>query len=89
MSIAEIYVGAQSEGHRGRIETLTRALMVLPVDGEVAKRGGFLRRRYRDSHGLDLIDALIAATAEVNRLRLVTRNVRHFPMLDDVLVPYA
>jgi predicted nucleic acid-binding protein len=35
-----------------------------------------------------LLDALIAATAKLHGVRLVTRNVRHFPMLDDVLVPY-
>jgi predicted nucleic acid-binding protein len=27
-------------------------------------------------------------TAWVHGARLVTRNVRHFPMLDDLLVPY-
>jgi predicted nucleic acid-binding protein len=33
-------------------------------------------------------DALIAATARIHRARLVTRNTWHFPMLDDLLVPY-
>jgi predicted nucleic acid-binding protein len=33
-------------------------------------------------------DALIAATARIHGARLVTRNTRHFPMLDDLLVPY-
>ncbi len=32
------------------------------------------------SHGLDDIDALIAATAEHHGLRLATLNVKHFPM---------
>jgi len=33
-------------------------------------------------------DALIAATAELHGARVVTRNARHFPMLDDLVVPY-
>jgi predicted nucleic acid-binding protein len=33
-------------------------------------------------------DALIAATARIHGVRLVTRNVRRFPMLDDLVVPY-
>ncbi|MGH6898345.1 MAG: hypothetical protein ACREJ5_17635 [Geminicoccaceae bacterium] len=35
-----------------------------------------------------MIDALIAATAQVHGVRLITRNARHFPMLADLLVPY-
>jgi predicted nucleic acid-binding protein len=37
---------------------------------------------------VQIADALIAATARMHDARLVTRNVRHFPMLDDVVVPY-
>jgi predicted nucleic acid-binding protein len=33
-------------------------------------------------------DALIAATAQLHDARLVARNARYFPMLDDLLVPY-
>lgn len=36
----------------------------------------------------ELADALIAATAEFHGAWLVTLNVKHFPMLDDVMVPY-
>lgn len=34
-------------------------------------------------------DVLIAASAELSGARLVTLNRKHFPMLPDVLVPYA
>ena len=63
----------------------------LPAPGQyelVARLGGLYWRDYRGSHGTGLIDALIAATAAVHRARLVTRNARHFPMLEDLLVPY-
>jgi predicted nucleic acid-binding protein len=40
------------------------------------------------SHGVLIPDVLIAATAQVHGARLVTRNARHFPMLDTLLVPY-
>ena len=32
------------------------------------------------SHGIDIPDAIIAATAEHHGLRLATLNVKHFPM---------
>jgi predicted nucleic acid-binding protein len=44
--------------------------------------------QYRGRHGVGIPDALIAATARAHGARLVTRNLRHFPMLDDLLVPY-
>ena len=45
-------------------------------------------RRYRGCHGLDLADALIAATALLHGLQLVTLNREHFPMLADLMMPY-
>jgi predicted nucleic acid-binding protein len=35
-----------------------------------------------------LADALIAATATQRQVPLVTLNRKHFPMLQDVIVPY-
>jgi predicted nucleic acid-binding protein len=58
------------------------------VDLDIARLGGAYRRRFGASHGVLIPDALIAATAQAHGARLVTRNARHFPMLDDVLVPY-
>jgi predicted nucleic acid-binding protein len=37
-------------------------------------------RVFAPSHGLDDVDAIIAATAEHHGLRLATLNVKHFPM---------
>ena len=37
-------------------------------------------RHFHKSHGIDIPDALIAATAEHHELRLATLNVKHFPM---------
>jgi predicted nucleic acid-binding protein len=39
-------------------------------------------------HSIDSADLAIAATAIQNRLRLLTLNVRHFPMFTDLASPY-
>ena len=48
---------------------------ILYVDGDVAEEWGRLRAASR----LPVVDALLAATARVHELTLVTRNVRDFP----------
>jgi predicted nucleic acid-binding protein len=88
MTVAELYVGVRHRREQARVESLMARLRVVATSADVARQGGTFRRDYRQSHGLDLIDALIAATARVQGARLVTRNARHFPMLDDLLVPY-
>lgn len=89
VTLAEIYVGVRDGAEARHVAMLVDLFVVLPVDGGIARRGGELRRQFGRSHGTGLLDALIAATAEAHGARLVTRNVRHFPMLDDLVVPYG
>src|SRR2546430_26214 len=59
-----------------------------PLDHRLAVQGGLYRSDYSKSHNVGLSDALIAATATQWQVPLVTLNRRHFPMLQDVIVPY-
>jgi predicted nucleic acid-binding protein len=88
VSIAEIYVGVRNQAEARSVDVLIDPFIVLAVDAEIARRGGSFRRQFARSHGTGLLDALIAATAQVHGARLVTRNARHFPMLADLVVPY-
>lgn len=88
MTVAELLVGTRNDEEEEATVTFLTAFELIPVDAEIAVAGGRLRARYGPSHGTGLADALIAASAEVRGARLVTRSRRHFPMLDDVLVPY-
>lgn len=84
---AELRAGSQ--GRSSETEELIEALVWEPVTEDVADRAGELVRTYRPSHpGIGLIDFLVAATADVLGLELVTRNVRHFPMFPDLEPPY-
>jgi predicted nucleic acid-binding protein len=88
VTLAELYAGLRSQGEHQRIEGLPAVLDVRDVDFDIARLAGGYCLQYRRSHGVGIPDALIAATARFQGARLVTRNLRHFPMLDDVLVPY-
>ncbi len=85
---AEIFSNVRPGEEEG-IESLFGSMIRLPVDMHVARQGGRYRQQFRASHGLQLPDALIAATARVYDATLVTRNVRHYPMEEiTVLEPY-
>lgn len=58
----------------------------LGIDTKIAKIGGLYWQQYaKQLKNLSLTDCLIAGTANVNTLTLVTLNTKHFPM-DDIKV---
>jgi predicted nucleic acid-binding protein len=76
----EIEGGMRSD-ERTSVAGLFDAMRLLPVTDPIARRAGEHLRRYRRSHGgIDLVDYLVAATAETYNVPLLTLNVRHFPM---------
>jgi hypothetical protein len=80
-------------GMRPAEEDATRALLSTlvwhPVDAEIAEEAGALGRQWLPSHHtIDSADLAIAATAVRTDARLLTRNVRHFPMFTDLQAAY-
>jgi predicted nucleic acid-binding protein len=88
VTVAELHAGARNQSEERGIEIFLVPMLVRAIDLATARLAGRFCREYRRSHGVAMPDALIAATAEVHGARLVTRNARHFPMLDDLVLPY-
>jgi len=89
VTVAELFAGVREGRERTALNTFLTAFEVVEVSAEIAQRGGLLRRDFGKSHSTGLADALIAATAQETSARLVTLNIKHFPMLSDHLVPYT
>lgn len=89
ITVAELYAGVRSDEEAERMDTFLRGFEAIPVSRSVAREGGRLREKYASSHGLELADAVIAVTARMEEARLVTRNEKHYPMMEDLLVPYT
>lgn len=85
---AEILIGMrpiEEERTRGLLDQL----VWYPVDEAVAEEAGHLGRRWIRSHGgIDTVDFLVAATANLLALPVLTRNLKHFPMFPDLEAPY-
>ncbi len=79
VSVAELWAGALAHEHTA-LTSLFLALTCVPIDQEIGRRAGDYLRRYEKSHGVDLGDALIAATAVMSNASLWTRNRKHYPM---------
>ncbi len=63
-------------------DTITRLLastVIVPVDSQLARFAGFLRRQ---TPRLKAADSAIAATALLTHTTLITRNIRDFQQID-------
>jgi predicted nucleic acid-binding protein len=88
ISLLELHAGIRSQREERDIEAICAPLRSLPVTEVIARQAGNYLRNFALSHGIDIPDALIAATAEHHGLRLATLNVRHFPMFPRLKRPY-
>jgi predicted nucleic acid-binding protein len=79
VTVAELWHGAWPGEHK-LLNDLFEVLFCVPIDREIGRIAGDFLRRYRNSHHLELGDAIIAATASVHGTPLWTRNRKHYPM---------
>ena len=84
----ELFAGVRGDELEA-LEAFCSALVWVPVGERVARTAGSLAREFREAHGgIDDVDYLIAATALLLGIELVTTNVRHFPMLAGLRAAY-
>lgn len=82
ISIAEIYKNIFPSELPATEDYLDQHI-IFDVDQKTAKIAGLYWQQYaKQLKNLSLTDCLIAATANVNNLTLVSLNTKHFPMKD-------
>ena len=88
LSRTEIEGGMRSP-ERADVARLFAVLQLAPVSDAIAARAGEHLRKHRRSHqGIDLVDYVIAATAEAHQAQLLTLDVKHFPMFKGLKPPW-
>jgi hypothetical protein len=88
ITATELIAGIRNTQERRHIARLLEVYVIHEIGLETACLAGDYVREYGPSHGVDPIDALIAATAKSRNLELATLNLKHFPMFKGMKRPY-
>ncbi len=82
ISALELIVGARNSRDLAELDAFLSAYVIVPLHASAGSRAYELLKRYAKSHGLHVFDSLVAAIAIEEGLTLVTKNRRHFEMID-------
>lgn len=84
VTAAELWAGIRPSEQKA-LTTLFDKLTCVPTDSQIGRRAGEYLQKYRRSYGIELADAVIAASAATLGVELWTRNRKHFPMSELML----
>jgi predicted nucleic acid-binding protein len=80
----ELLAGARTQRETAGLDLVLSGYQTIPPDAEVARWAYALMVAFARSHGLQALDALIAATAIENSFTLVSKNRKHFQMIGEL-----
>jgi len=79
----ELLKGAYTKKQQKAVEDFVNGFEILNIDREISKIGAKFYRNYRKKGiTLSTVDTLIMATAKKYGLKIITRNVKHYPEED-------
>lgn len=82
ISVIELYAGIEEDNNQQEVslKQLLSLLEILPIDFNLSRRAGSLRRKYRRS----IADSVIAAVSSYYKIKLFTFNLKHFQNIPEV-----
>ena len=89
VTLTEVLRGVRSTREEALFDRLFQQWHILPTTTtEIAILAADHLKRFGSSHGMDIIDAIIAATAQHHKVDFATLNIKHFPMFPGLQRPY-
>lgn len=88
LTAVELWAGIRNNKEEKKLRDLLSQMIVIEASNAVIVRACEMIHQFGRSHGVGTVDAIIAASAEVEGLKLITLNKKHFPMLQNIFVPY-
>jgi len=86
ISAMELYYGAKDKAESKKLEKFISLFEIIHIDISISSRSITLIRTYAKSHGLDIPDTLIAATALVQGYKLFTYNIKDFRFIEGLIL---
>jgi len=85
----ELYAGCRSKQELKEIDELLEDFTIFHITKSISKKALKLLKKFRSSHGVEIIDILIASTAQINKLKLISKKQKHYQFLSDLdLIEY-
>jgi predicted nucleic acid-binding protein len=82
ITVMELYFGALNKRELNKIKKYLKALNIVHFDNNVSELAVSMIEHYSKSHGLQIPDAIIAATALSFEMKLFTLNLKDFKYID-------
>ena len=89
ITLMELYFGALNKNELTQIKSRLGSLSVINIDIKISKAATSLIEKYSKSHGLQIPDALIAATAISEQIDLFTYNLKDFRFIEGIKLYYT
>lgn len=87
--VSELYSGVQNDDEIKELTSFLSHVEQVEVSSAIALKAGLLRRKFHKSHGVEIPDAIIAATAENKNVPVATLDKKHFSVLTkNLIIPY-
>jgi len=86
VTVMELYFGAFNKRELNKIKKHLKALNIVHFDNDVSELAVNMIESYSKSHGLQIPDAIIAATALSLEIKLFTLNLKDFRYIDGLKV---
>lgn len=77
----ELYSGCRSKQDLKKVEELIADIHIQLVSKLISKRAFELMKKFRSSHGVEINDMLIAATAMEDGAKMISKNQKHYQFL--------
>lgn len=85
----ELIIGCRDKNELRSLDRFLERFQIISVSEQISDTAIDLLKQYRLSHGLQIADALIAATAIVTDIQLISKNQRDYRFIEALrLLPY-
>jgi predicted nucleic acid-binding protein len=66
------------------LDHFLKRFQIIPINEQISNTAIDLLKKYRHSHGLLIADALIAASAIIKDISLISKNQRDYQFIEDL-----